>query len=110
LQGSIARRIAMSATKRKNLNKLECELIALNNDNQDHIQQKRRLIVDIERLKSTIAKVPFIDTFDLRFRNYAKQAVPTSKAVMFCLMDVQALWIKQQKKWLNDFTYYSIYF
>jgi hypothetical protein len=88
LQGSIARRIAMSATKRKNLNKLECELIALNNDNQDHIQQKRRLIVDIERLKSTIAKVPFIDTFDLRFRNYAKQAVPTSKAVMFCLMDV----------------------
>jgi hypothetical protein len=30
----------------------------------------------------------FIDTFDLRFRNYAKQAIPTSKAVMFCLMDV----------------------
>jgi hypothetical protein len=88
LQGSIARRIAMSATKRKDLKKLESELIALNNDKQDHIQQKRLLIAEIDTLKSKIAKVPFIDTFDLRFRNYAKQAVPTSKAVMFCLMDV----------------------
>jgi hypothetical protein len=88
LQGSIARRIAMSATKRKDLKTLESELIALNNDKQDHIQQKRLLIAEIDTLKSKIAKVPFIDTFDLRFRNYAKQAVPTSKAVMFCLMDV----------------------
>jgi uncharacterized sporulation protein YeaH/YhbH (DUF444 family) len=88
LQGSIARRIAMSATKRKDLKKLESELISLNNDKQDHIQQKRLLIAEIDTLKSKIAKVPFIDTFDLRFRNYAKQAVPTSKAVMFCLMDV----------------------
>jgi hypothetical protein len=88
LQGSIARRIAMSATKRKDLKTLESELITLNNDKQDHIQQKRILIAEIDTLKSKIAKVPFIDTFDLRFRNYAKQAVPTSKAVMFCLMDV----------------------
>ncbi|MDZ7901524.1 MAG: DUF444 family protein [Rheinheimera sp.] len=32
--------------------------------------------------------VPFIDSFDLRFRNFAKRPEPTSKAVMFCLMDV----------------------
>lgn len=88
LQGSIARRIAMSASKRKELKLLESELLALNNDKHDHIQKKRQLITDIDTLKSKIAKVPFIDTFDLRFRNYAKQAVPTSKAVMFCLMDV----------------------
>jgi hypothetical protein len=88
LQGSIARRIAMSASKRKELKLLESELLELNNDKHDHIQKKRELIADIDTLKSKIAKVPFIDTFDLRFRNYAKQAVPTSKAVMFCLMDV----------------------
>ncbi len=88
LQGSIARRIAMSASKRKELKLLESELLELNNDKHDHIQKKRQLITDIDTLKSKIAKVPFIDTFDLRFRNYAKQAVPTSKAVMFCLMDV----------------------
>ncbi|TWX67995.1 YeaH/YhbH family protein [Colwellia demingiae] len=88
LQGSIARRIAMTSSKRKQIKALELELRALNNDKHDNIQRKRDLIAEIETLKGKIAKVPFIDTFDLRFRNYAKQAVPTSKAVMFCLMDV----------------------
>ena len=88
LQGSIARRIAMTSSKRKQLKMLEEELLALINDKHDNIQQKRELMAQIESLKEKIAKVPFIDTFDLRFRNYAKQAVPTSKAVMFCLMDV----------------------
>jgi len=88
LQGSIARRIAMTSSKRKQIKVLELELRALNNDKHDNIQRKRDLIAEIETLKGKIAKVPFIDTFDLRFRNYAKQAVPTSKAVMFCLMDV----------------------
>lgn len=88
LQGSIARRIAMTSSKRKQIKVLELELRALNNDKHDNIQRKRDLIAEIEKLKGKIAKVPFIDTFDLRFRNYAKQAVPTSKAVMFCLMDV----------------------
>jgi uncharacterized sporulation protein YeaH/YhbH (DUF444 family) len=88
LQGSIARRIAMTADKRRNLKALQAELAELHNDTHDHVQQERVLNAQIEELKNKIAKVPFIDTFDLRFRNYAKQAVPTSKAVMFCLMDV----------------------
>ena len=88
LQGSIARRIAMTSSKRKKLKALEEALLALTNDKHDNIQKKRALTTEIETLKGKIAKVPFIDTFDLRFRNYAKQAVPTSKAVMFCLMDV----------------------
>ena len=88
LQGSIARRIAMTSSKRRKLKELEQQLTALNEDKHDNIQKKRSLISEIEALKNKIAKVPFIDTFDLRFRNYAKQAVPTSKAVMFCLMDV----------------------
>lgn len=92
LQGSIARRIAMTASKRKQLKELNQALATLNQNDEVHdsIQQKeednlRKKIADLE---GKIAKVPFIDTFDLHFRNYAKQAVPTSKAVMFCLMDV----------------------
>jgi len=88
LQGSIARRIAMTAGKRKRLKELEQELLALVNDKPDAISQQNELKEEIETLKSKIAKIPFIDTFDLRFRNYKKEAVPTSKAVMFCLMDV----------------------
>ena len=88
LQGSIARRIAMTSSKRKKLNKLEESLLTLNEDKHDNIHKRRVLTEEIEELKRKISKVPFIDTFDLRFRNYTKQAVPTSKAVMFCLMDV----------------------
>jgi uncharacterized sporulation protein YeaH/YhbH (DUF444 family) len=92
LQGSIARRIAMTASKRRKLKELKLTLIELskNNGNNDSIQSKeeRELKKQISELENKIAKVPFIDTFDLRFRNFTKQAVPTSKAVMFCLMDV----------------------
>jgi uncharacterized sporulation protein YeaH/YhbH (DUF444 family) len=88
LQGSIARRIAMTSTKRKELKVLELALAALMADKHDHVQKIKDLNNQIDMLKGEISKVPFIDTFDLRFRNYAKQALPTSKAVMFCLMDV----------------------
>lgn len=88
LQGSIARRIAMTASKRKALRALEQELDELLNDKLDHVQKITTLKKEIKQLKAKIAKVPFIDTFDLRFRNYAQQAIPTSRAVMFCLMDV----------------------
>ena len=88
LQGSIARRIAMTSSKRKQLKELQKQLNVLTHDKHDHIQEEREIKKEIKLLKAKIAKVPFIDTFDLRFRNYAKQPVPTSKAVMFCLMDV----------------------
>ena len=88
LQGSIARRIAMTSSKRKALKVLESEYAVLVNDKHEHIQEIKRIKDQITLLENKIAKVPFIDTFDLRFRNFAKQPVPTSKAVMFCLMDV----------------------
>ncbi len=88
LQGSIARRIAMTASKRKQLKEYQQALANLAQDKHDHISEERELKNKIQILEKKIAKVPFIDTFDLRFRNFVKQAVPTSKAVMFCLMDV----------------------
>lgn len=88
LQGSIARRIAMTADKRRQLKELKAELAELAHDPHDNVQAKKKLNKKIKDLQSKIDKVPFIDSFDLRYRNYAKQPVPTSKAVMFCLMDV----------------------
>jgi len=88
LQGSISRRIAMTSSKRKELKKLQEKLILLQQDKIDRFSEITALEKQITELKDKIANVPFIDTFDLRFRNYAKQAIPTSKAVMFCLMDV----------------------
>ena len=88
LQGSIARRIAMTSSKRRELKSLKDELSKLDASPVAETQARKRLANAIAELEAKIAKVPFIDSFDLRYRNYAKQAVPTSKAVMFCLMDV----------------------
>ena len=43
---------------------------------------------EIDRLKTRLAALPFIDTFDLRYQSFVKQPEPTSKAVMLCIMDV----------------------
>jgi uncharacterized sporulation protein YeaH/YhbH (DUF444 family) len=88
LQGSIARRIAMTADKRRQLKILEAELALLEQGPHENVQAKKTLKKEIKEITEKINKVPFIDSFDLRYRNYAKQPVPTSKAVMFCLMDV----------------------
>lgn len=88
LKGSMARRIALTAGDRRKLRECEEKLEALKNDKHDNTVAILELEQMIAVLKAKIAGVPFIDTFDLRFKNYAKKPVPTSKAVMFCLMDV----------------------
>ncbi|WP_432452704.1 MULTISPECIES: YeaH/YhbH family protein [unclassified Agarivorans] len=88
LQNSLARRMAMGGDKRKQLKQLEQELAEKILDplvNQRVIEQLKQ---DIANLKKRLAKIPFIDTFDLKFNNFAKYPVPSTQAVMFCLMDV----------------------
>lgn len=88
LKGSLARRLAMSGDKKRNLKAAKEELDALQQQNSDDTRRMHELIKLIEELEHKISKVPYIDTFDLRYRNYEKRPVPTTKAVMFCLMDV----------------------
>ncbi|MGE6454612.1 YeaH/YhbH family protein [Shewanella baltica] len=88
LRSSLARRIAMSASKKKLLKELEQELAELENIPGTKAELILDLKAQIEELKQKIARVPFIDTFDLRFNNYSKREIPSSQAVMFCLMDV----------------------
>ena len=88
LQGSLARRVAMSAGKKRRLAELEGQL-AMEREQADSDQAIIALLQEeIEQLKQQIKAVPFIDNYDLRFRNYEKRPHPTSKAVMFCIMDV----------------------
>ena len=88
LRGSLARRIAMSADKKQQLRQAEAELAELELAAVPDELARRALLERISELKQRLAAVPFIDSFDLRFRNYQKKPEPTSKAVMFCLMDV----------------------
>lgn len=88
LKGSLARRVAMSAGKKRLLAELEAQLVILLA--QAHPDEAAIVLLnsEIELIKKQIKAVPFIDNYDLRFRNYEKRPHPTSKAVMFCIMDV----------------------
>ncbi|WP_145482960.1 YeaH/YhbH family protein [Yersinia aldovae] len=88
LQNSLARRTAMTASKRRELRELEEMLSVLEHSEPAQLLEEERVRKAIAELKQKIARVPFIDTFDLRYKNYERRPEPSSQAVMFCLMDV----------------------
>jgi len=90
MRNAHARRIALSAGKKRKLKELIIEQNELEANPDGFKQQARFLAIseEIAILKARIKKVPYLDTFDLRYRSQVKYPVPTSKAVMFCLMDV----------------------
>ncbi|MFA0070910.1 DUF444 family protein, partial [Vibrio breoganii] len=88
LQQSLARRTAMTAGKKRELNLLMEQLDQVKMTEPAQPFEESRLKDEIAELRKKIESVPFIDTFDLRFKNYEKRPIPSSQAVMFCLMDV----------------------
>jgi uncharacterized protein len=92
MRGAIGRRIAIGAEARRELRELEAELEKLLEDaplgDTASSQQITTLQMRVEELRARIARIPYLDPIDLRFRNRVRVPVPTSKAVMFCLMDV----------------------
>jgi uncharacterized protein len=90
LRSANMRRIALTGGKRRQLNEYEEELetiLALPEAKQD----KARVLFlkeEISKLKKAVDRVPWLDTFDLKYNLLIKQPVPRAKAVMFCIMDV----------------------
>ncbi len=90
LKNAHARRIALSGKSRRLL-KETLRLIDLEEQQETALKNPKRiaeLILEKERLQAKIGRLPFIDDFDLRYNLSAKEAMPSSAAVMFCLMDV----------------------
>ena len=85
---ALGRRIAMGGEARVELRKLEAYLALLEQRGDAPAAELAALKADIVKLKERLKRVPFLDPFDLRYRNRVREPVPTSKAAMFCLMDV----------------------
>jgi uncharacterized sporulation protein YeaH/YhbH (DUF444 family) len=90
MRGAIGRRLAVGAHSRGELRELEEELALVLAQPKEALRDARRkeLEVRIEALRKRLSRIPYLDPIDLRFRNRVKVPVPTTKAVMFCLMDV----------------------
>lgn len=87
MRHSLARRIAMRAPKKHALKQAEAELnILLKNNAPSHqiATQKDKIAMLSDKIKN----IPFIDPFDLKYNRRILQPMPTSKAVVFCIMDV----------------------
>ena len=90
MRGAIGRRLAIGAGSRGELRELEEELERVLAEPVGVLRDARRddLQLRITALKRRLARIPYLDPIDLRFRSRVRVAVPTTKAVMFCLMDV----------------------
>jgi uncharacterized sporulation protein YeaH/YhbH (DUF444 family) len=88
LRSAHARRIALSGSSRKKLKATQAELEHLKLEQPDNLSDIQALEEDVSKLRTRIKRVPFLDTFDLKYNLLVKQPNPSSKAVMFCLMDV----------------------
>lgn len=88
LRSAHARRIALSGGSRAKLRAALKELERIKREEPDNLGDIQELELEIARLRARIDRVPFLDTFDLKYNLLVKQPNPTSKAVMFCLMDV----------------------
>ena len=90
MRGAIGRRIAVGSESRRELHRLEerLELWQRHPDPNPHARDIPPLEREIEALRQRLSRIPYLDPIDLRYRSRVRTPVPTSKAVMFCLMDV----------------------
>ena len=90
MRGAIGRRIAVGSESRRELMTLQEQLDHLlsHPDPNPHEAEIAPLRLEIESLRARLKRIPYLDPIDLRYRSRVRVPMPTSKAVMFCLMDV----------------------
>jgi uncharacterized protein len=92
MRGALGRRIALGAGPRRELREMEMHLaqLRLAAAPGDNVAQQEidALVEEIRILRVRVERIPYLDPIDLRYRSRIRVPVPTSKAVMFCLMDV----------------------
>ena len=87
MRQSMARRIGLRRPKSPELVELEAEITALTESGED-FDRLVLLRAELDLITRRMARVPWIDPVDLRYRRYSQTPKPSARAVMFCLMDV----------------------
>lgn len=88
MKGALARRIALAGPYKRQIKEIEQQIQTEETSEQPDKEKISLLNDEIISLKNKVKRVPYIDTFDLKYNNRVDQPIPTTQAVMFCLMDV----------------------
>jgi len=103
MRGALGRRLALGGASRRELEHKREELARLERLAPLHEAERRALRLVVDGLEARLRHIPFLDPLDLRFRNRIKVPVPTTKAVMFCLMDVSGSMDQARKDLAKQF-------
>lgn len=105
MRSAQARRRAMTSKSRRKLRELEARLSE--EQSKDDLLRNpvtiEALTEEIALLRKKIDRVPFLDTYDLRYNHFKLEPQPSNQAVMFCLMDVSGSMTQNHKDMAKRF-------
>lgn len=88
---SLSRRIGIESYIKRRIKELENKLNDVSED------EKESILKEIENLKKNLKTIIFMDDVDLIYNNYDIKSIPTTQAVMFCVMDVSGSMTENHK-------------
>lgn len=88
MRQATGRRVALSSIHKQELKDVQSALDTLEKENSPDESELAHLKERIQYLQQRIDIIPFIDTIDLRYNNRTRVKLPSTQAVMFCVMDV----------------------
>jgi len=100
MRNAYGRRLALKRPSTEELARLKERLFELERIAQPDADQRAEVIAihaEIEALEKKRKWIPYIDPIDVRFNAFEQTPVPTSAAVMFCLMDVSGSMGEREK-------------
>jgi len=100
MRNAFGRRLALKRPRPADIEELEARLDALERADDGSPESRARITALKEELAQAEARrkwIAFIDPVDVRFNSFTEQPVPTSQAVMFCLMDVSGSMGEREK-------------
>ena len=103
MRGALGRRIALGTGTKRTLEEKRALLQELQRLGVVPDPEIAALERDIAALEERLRRIPFLDPIDLRFRRRERLPVPSSKAVMFCLMDVSGSMDQERKELAKRF-------
>ena len=92
-KNSLTRKMASGLYYDKKIKELQNKL-----DNEDLSDDEiAEILKEIDKLKKMKLTISFMEEVDLQYNNFEKVAVPTTSAVMFCIMDISGSMGEKEK-------------